>query len=74
MRSKAGRVPERIQDIREAIENARNDLGALTKEQSLADGKTQRAVIESIVVIGAAANNVMGLAPLIEQQYPDVPQ
>lgn len=72
MRGKAGRVPERIQDIREAIENARNDLGTLTKEQFLADGKTQRAVIESIIVIGEAANNVMRLAPLIEQQYPDV--
>ncbi len=61
MRGKAGRVPDRLQDIREAIGNARNDLGSLTKEQFLADGKTQRAVIESIIVIGEAANNVSGL-------------
>lgn len=72
MRGKAGRVPDRLQDIREAIGNARNDLGSLTKEQFLADGKTQRAVIESIIVIGEAANNVMRLAPHIEQQAPEV--
>lgn len=72
MRGKAGRVPERLQDIRDAIENARNDLGSLTKEQFLADGKTQRAVIEGIIVIGEAANNVMRLAPHLEQQIPDV--
>lgn len=72
MRGKAGRLPERIQDIREAIENVRDDLGALTKEQFLIDGKTQRAVIESIIVIGEAANSIMRLAPFIEQQAPHV--
>jgi uncharacterized protein with HEPN domain len=50
MTSKASRVTERLQHIRGAIENAKNDLGALTKEQFLADGKTQRAVIESFRV------------------------
>jgi uncharacterized protein with HEPN domain len=49
MTSKASRVTERLQHIRGAIENAKNDLGALTKEQFLADGKTQRAVIESFI-------------------------
>lgn len=39
-------------------------------EQFLADGKTQRAVIESIIVIGEAANNLMRLAPEIEQNGP----
>lgn len=70
MRNKAGRIPERLQDIREAIRNAENDLGTLTKEQFLADGKTQRAVIESIIVIGEAANNVMRVAPQLEQDSP----
>ena len=72
MRGKAGRVPERLNDIREAIKNAKNDLGSLTKEEFLVDGKTQRAVIESIIVIGEAANNVMRLAPQIEKQQPEV--
>lgn len=72
MRSKAGRLPERLLDIRDAIRNATSDLGALTKDQFLADGKTQRAVIESIIVIGEAANNVMRLAPQLEQASPHV--
>lgn len=71
MRNRAGRLPERLLDVREAIANTRNDLGVMTKEQFLADGKTQRAVIESIIVIGEAANNIMRLAPHIEQQAPD---
>jgi uncharacterized protein with HEPN domain len=66
------RVPERILDMREAIGNARNDIGALTKEQFLLDGKTQRAVIESIIVIGESANSIMRLEPFIEQDYPEV--
>ncbi len=72
MRDKAGRVPERLQDIREAIGNARNDLGSLTKEQFQADGKTQRAVIVSLIIIGEAANHVMRLAPEMEQKVPEV--
>lgn len=64
------RGPRRVQDMLEAIANAKSDIGDLTKEQFLADGKTQRAVIESIIVIGEAANNVMRLAPSLEQKNP----
>lgn len=71
MMNKARRVPERIQDIREALENARSDLGLLTKEQFLLDGKTQRAVIESIIVIGESANNIMRLDPQIALRNPE---
>jgi hypothetical protein len=44
----------------------------MTKEQLVADGKTQRAVIESLIVIGEAANNVMRMAPLLEQRSPAI--
>lgn len=71
MSNKSRRVPDRIQDIREALGNAQSDLGALTKEQFLLDGKTQRAVIESIIVIGESANHIMRLDPRIEQRNPD---
>lgn len=64
------RVPERILDIREAIHNARSDLGSFTKEEFLADGKTQRAVIESLIVIGECANRIMRLEPSIEHSNP----
>lgn len=71
MSKQSRRVPERIQDIREAIENARSDLGDLTKEQFLVDGKTQRAVIESVIVIGESANSIMRLDPTIELSNPE---
>jgi uncharacterized protein with HEPN domain len=72
MSKKSRRVPERIQDIRESMANARSDLGSMTKEQFLADGKTQRAVIESIIVMGESANHIMRLDPGIEQECPAV--
>ena len=43
------RVLDRVRDMLEAIRNARSDIGDLGKEQFLADGKTQRAVIESMI-------------------------
>ncbi|MEO8411219.1 MAG: HepT-like ribonuclease domain-containing protein [Propionivibrio sp.] len=72
MKSRAGRLSERLLDIREAINNVRDDLGNLSKEQFLADGKTQRAVIESLIVIGEAANSIMRQAPNLEQSSPEL--
>ena len=72
MSKKSRRVPERIQDMREALGNVKSDLGNLTKEQFLRDGKTQRAVIESIIVIGESANSIMRLDPSIERRIPEV--
>ena len=43
------RVLDRVRDMLEAISNAKSDIGDLGKEQFLADGKTQRAVIESMI-------------------------
>jgi uncharacterized protein with HEPN domain len=71
MNKKPRRVAERVQDIKEALENIRSDLGTLTKEQFSLDGKTQRAVIESLIVIGESANNLMRLDPGIEQRNPE---
>jgi uncharacterized protein with HEPN domain len=64
------RVHDRIQDILEAIGNVKSDLGETGKEDFLADGKTQRAVIESLIVIGEAANKIMQLDPAAEQSAP----
>lgn len=71
MNKKSRRVPERLADMREALENIKGDMGDLTKEQFLADGKTQRAVIESIIVIGEAANHIMQLDPDMEHSHPE---
>lgn len=66
------RVPERLRDIRQAIENIKSDLGDVSKDEFLIDGKTQRAVVESLIVIGEAANNIMRMDPLIELTQPDL--
>lgn len=71
MSDKARRVPARLLDMREAIANARSDIGTLGKDKFLADGKTQRAVIESLIVIGEAANIIMRLDPNLAAQAPD---
>jgi len=52
MTRKSRRLPERIQDMLEAIRNIESDIGAMSKGEFLSDGKTQRAVIESLIVIG----------------------
>lgn len=62
MNKKSRRVHDRVQDIREALANIQSDIGLLTKEQFLTDGKTQRTIIEGIIVIGEAANAVMHLS------------
>ena len=71
MNNKTRRIPARLQDMREAIANALGDAGTLNKDEFLTDGKTQRAVIESLIVIGEAANNVMRLDPDLAARSPD---
>jgi uncharacterized protein with HEPN domain len=66
----ARRVPERIQDVLEALDNIAADTQGMTEAAFLADGKTQRAVIESLIVIGEAANRIMQMDPSLEQSAP----
>ena len=71
MSDKARRVPARLMDLREAIANVRSDIGLMGKDEFLVDGKTQRAVIESLIVIGEAANIILRLDPGLEARTPD---
>lgn len=64
------RAADRAEDIREAIGHINADIGALDQAGFLADGKTQRAVTESLIVIGEAAGAILRLVPEIEQQAP----
>lgn len=49
MTRKPRRLPERIQDILEAVRNIASDIGEVSNDEFLADGKTQRAVIEGLI-------------------------
>lgn len=63
---------DRAQDILDAIDNIRNDIGTLNKDAFLQDGKTQRAVIESFIVVGEAANRLCDLQQNLEASNPDL--
>ena len=64
------RALDRAHDILEAIANIYEDLGDLSKEAFLLDGKTQRAVIEGFIVVGEAANRLQDLTPELEEDAP----
>jgi len=66
------RAHDRARDILDAISNIRSDLGGLTKEAFLGDGKTQRAVIEGFIVVGEASNRLSVLRPDLEGRAPDL--
>ena len=44
----------------------RSDLGQLGRDEFLADGKTQRAVIESLIVIGEAGKRILDSEPELQ--------
>ncbi|WP_295392899.1 HepT-like ribonuclease domain-containing protein [uncultured Thiodictyon sp.] len=56
MSSRGG--PERLADIREAIDRIAGYVGAMSYEEFLLDNKTQDAVIRNIEIIGEAAKSV----------------
>lgn len=60
------RALDRAQDMLDAIANIQNDLGGLSKDAFLEDGKTQRAVIEGFIVVGEASNRLCDLRPDLE--------
>jgi len=72
MSDKERRLPDWMQDIREAMQNIRADIGTLTEQQFLGDGKTVRAVAKGLSDIGEAANQIMSIDPGLERRNPDV--
>lgn len=72
MSDKERRLPDWTQDIREAMRNIRADIGTLTEQQFLGDGKTVRAVAKGLSDIGEAANQIMSIDPGLEQRNPGV--
>lgn len=67
MRLTGQQVLARVGHMLEAIRHANSDIEGLSLDQFLADGKSQRAVNDSIIVIGEAAKRIMQVAPQLEQ-------
>jgi uncharacterized protein with HEPN domain len=62
-----------IGHIRQAAEDARSFTEGLSKEEFLADKRTQSAVVMSLVIIGEAATKIMDQHPEFATQRSDVP-
>jgi len=67
------RYEDYLDHILDAIKLARSYVEGLTKEEFLADKKTQQAVILNIVVIGEAATQLVTECPDFAEQHPELP-
>ena len=71
--SEVHRLPDYLDHIQQAAANAYSFAKGLTKDDFLADKRTQQAVIMSFIIIGEAATKVMdGYAEFI-QAHAEVP-
>lgn len=66
------RLPDYLDHIQEAAADARSFVDGLTKDEFLADKRTQQAVIMSFI-IGEAATKVMESYAVFTQAHLEVP-
>ena len=67
------RLPDYIEHIRRAATEACGFVEGLNRQDFLADLRTQKAVVMSLVIIGEAAEQVMDRHAEFAERYPDVP-
>jgi uncharacterized protein with HEPN domain len=67
------RLDDYLDHMRQAARDACSFVEGLSKEQFLADKRTQQAVIMSLVIIGEAATKIMDLYPEFASKHPEVP-
>ena len=71
--SESHRLPDYLDHIQEAATDARSFVEGLAKDAFLADKRTQRAVIMSLIIVGEAATKVMDFYAEFTQAHPEVP-
>jgi uncharacterized protein with HEPN domain len=67
------RLPDYLGHIRQAATEACGFAEGMRKEDFLADVRTQKAVVMSLIVIGEAATRIMDQHPEFAGLHPDVP-
>lgn len=67
------RLADYLDHMRQAARDARGFVEGLSKDDFLADKRTQQAVVMSLIVIGEAATKVMEAYPDYARQYAQVP-
>ena len=67
------RLPDYLGHIQQAAADARSFVDGLSKDDFLADKRTQQAVIMSLIIIGEAATKVMEGYVAFTEAHPEVP-
>ena len=67
------RLPDYLNHIQQAATDARSFVEGMTKDDFLADKRTQQAVIMSLIIISEAATKVMDGYAESTQTHADVP-
>jgi uncharacterized protein with HEPN domain len=69
----ANRLPDYLDHMLQAAKDACSFVEGLSKEEFLADKRTQQAVVMSLIIIGEAAAKVMDENPNFTEAHADVP-
>jgi len=67
------RLPDYLGHIQQAAADARSFVQGLSRDDFLADKRTQQAVIMSLIIIGEAATKVMEGHVAFTEAHPEVP-
>jgi len=67
------RLPDYLEHIQQAGTDAISFIDGVSKEDFIADKRTQQAVIMSLIIIGEAATKVMDGYPMFTQEHSEVP-
>jgi len=67
------RLPDYLQHMRQAAADAMTFVEGMSRDEFLADKRTQQAVIMSLIVLGEAATKVMDRHPEFANTHAQVP-
>ena len=71
--SEADRLADYLRQMTEGARDAMAFTSAMDREGFLADLRTQRAVVMSLMIVGEAAARVVADHPAFAETHPDVP-
>jgi hypothetical protein len=67
----ADRVPQYLEQMHAAAENARSFVIGMSEDAFLADLRTQMAVTMTLVIIGESTGRIMAAAPDFAAEHPE---
>jgi uncharacterized protein with HEPN domain len=66
------RLPDYLEQMEQAASDALSFVEGMSKDEFLADKRTQQAVTMSLVIIGEAATKLMARFPTFIEQHPEI--